>query len=489
MSPKAGGRALCAAVGRALAAGLLALAASGAIGLGSEVVSADGRFVVSDAMIPMRDGVRLHAKIFTPKDAAGPLPIILLRTPYGVEDAEGNFKSYLKALADDGYIFAFQDIRGKFGSEGIFVMQRPARPPGDTKSLDEGTDTYDTIDWLVKNVPGNNGRVGMLGISYEGWTTIMAVLEPHPALKAVSPQASPADMWLGDDFHHNGAFRLSYGFEYAFEIESAKELEQFRFDRYDTYDWYLALGPLSNVEREVLPRQDPDLERLRRAPELRRVLEAADDGAAPARGQGADAQRGRLVGPGGLLRPAHDLRGAREARPRNRNFLVVGPWNHGGWGGRPGDKLGAIAFDSATGEVLPRPGPGAVVRLLPQGQGQARPARGADVRGGLEPLAALGRVAARQNVQTKNLYFGPGATLSFEPPVAPASGEAFDAYLSDPAHPVPYRHRPIQPTYFPHGSKWPTWLVEDQRFVTDRPDVLSWETPPLADGRDDRRAR
>ena len=128
-------------------------------------------------------------------------------------------------------------------------MQRPARAPGDTKALDEGTDTYDTIDWLLKNVPGNNGRVGMLGVSYDGWTTIMGALEPHPALKAISPQASPADMWLGDDFHHNGAFRLSYGFEYAYELESGKDLKHFAFDRYDTYDWYLALGPLSNVER------------------------------------------------------------------------------------------------------------------------------------------------------------------------------------------------------------------------------------------------
>ncbi|HEY2982344.1 MAG TPA: CocE/NonD family hydrolase, partial [Anaerolineales bacterium] len=150
-----------------------------------------------------------------PKERSGPLPIIMKRTPYGVEGSAGNFNVQLKALAEEGYIFAFQDIRGKFGSEGTFVMQRPARASGDRSSIDEGTDTYDTIEWMLKNVPGNNGRVGMLGVSYDGWTTIMGALEPHPALKAISPQASPADMWLGDDFHHNGAFRLSYGFEYA----------------------------------------------------------------------------------------------------------------------------------------------------------------------------------------------------------------------------------------------------------------------------------
>src|SRR3954464_5718027 len=163
------------------------------------------QFVVRDVMIPTRDGVRLHAKIFTPKDQDGPLPIVMQRTPYGVENAAGKFTAYLKALADEGYIFVFEDIRGKFGSEGTFVMQRPARAPGDTKSLDEGTDSYDTIDWLLKNVPQNNGRVGMLGVSYDGWTTIMGALEPHPALKAISPQASPADMWIGDDFHPTGA--------------------------------------------------------------------------------------------------------------------------------------------------------------------------------------------------------------------------------------------------------------------------------------------
>ena len=142
------------------------------------------RFSVNDVMIPMRDGVKLHAKIFTPKDQREPLPFIMKRTPYGVERAAANLAVYMKALADEGYIFVFEDIRGKFGSEGTFVMQRPPRKAGDATALDEGTDTYDTIDWLLKNVPRNNGRVGMLGVSYDGWTTIMGALEPHPALKA-----------------------------------------------------------------------------------------------------------------------------------------------------------------------------------------------------------------------------------------------------------------------------------------------------------------
>jgi len=184
-------------------------------------------FTVTDVMVPTRDGVHLNTKIFTPKESTEPLPIILLRTPYGIANAEGAFVTALNTLADEGYIFVFQDIRGKFASEGSFVMLRPTRQRDDEFSVDEASDTYDSIEWLLENVPDNNGR-------------------------AVVPKASPADMWLGDDFHHNGAFRLSYGFEYAYMVDGAKESQHFPFDRYDTYDWYLSLGPLSNVNEKYL---------------------------------------------------------------------------------------------------------------------------------------------------------------------------------------------------------------------------------------------
>ena len=164
-----------------------------------------------EVMVAMRDGVKLHTLIYTPKNQTANLPIIFTRTPYGIAGAEGAFASSYADLAQEGYIFAFQDIRGRFTSEGQFVMLRPPRDKKAPKSVDEASDTYDTIDWMLKNVPKNNGRVGMLGVSYPGWLTVMAMLDPHPALKAVSPQASPSSMFLGDDFHHNGAFRLSYG--------------------------------------------------------------------------------------------------------------------------------------------------------------------------------------------------------------------------------------------------------------------------------------
>ena len=200
-----------------------------------------------EQMVPMRDGVRLHTIIYAPKNRSEKLPIILNRTPYGIDNIYRAFPGSLGELIDEGFIFAFQDIRGKFKSEGQFIMQRPPRGPLNKTNIDEGTDTYDTIDWMLKNVPNNNGRVGMTGTSYPGWLVMMAVIDPHPALKAVSELATPADMFLGDDFHHNGAFRLSYGFEYSYELETSNVLTNFDFDRYDTYKWYLELGPLSNA--------------------------------------------------------------------------------------------------------------------------------------------------------------------------------------------------------------------------------------------------
>ncbi len=209
-------------------------------------------FKSSEEMIAMRDGTKLHTLIFTPEGRQGRLPILFLRTPYGIDGRGASLQSGLRELADDGYIFAFQDLRGKFKSEGSFVMTRPPRDRTQARSIDEGTDAYDSIDWLIKNVRGHNGRVGMLGVSYDGWLTVMALNEPHPALKAASPQASPADMFLGDDFHHNGAFRLSYGFEYAAMMEAGKDVKQFTFDQHDTFEWFLDLGPLSTANKRAI---------------------------------------------------------------------------------------------------------------------------------------------------------------------------------------------------------------------------------------------
>ncbi len=463
----------------ALPLGLLAL------GLVAIVVSARqsppspaDAFTVREEMIPMRDGVKLHTRIFTPKSQSGPLPFVFRRTPYGIDGAAGSFVRYYKALADEGYIFVFQDLRGKFKSEGTFVMQRPARAPGDTTSLDEGTDTYDTIEWLLKNVPSHNGRVGMLGVSYDGWTTIMGALEPHPALKAVSPQASPSDMWLGDDFHHNGAFRLSYAFEYATMMESGKEVKNFEFDRYDTFDWYLSLGPLSAVNRRFLresiptwndyvrhPDYDQFWKRQTLIPHIRSVK-------VPTLNVAGWWDQEDFYGPLDIYASLekHDTAGL--------NYLVVGPWNHGGWTGN-GSSLGPIPFGSDTAAHFRDQVQAPFFAFFLKDKGTRDFPEALTFESGANQWRRWSQWPPARETRTVGLYFGANEILGVDaPPAVTATG--FDSYVSDPAHPVPYRQRPIQPTYFAGGSKWSTWLVEDQRFVDDRADVLSWETPPLA---------
>ncbi len=218
----------------------------------------DDKYYRMEVMIPMRDSVKLHTVVFTPKQSDEKLPFLMLRTPYGVNSYPSPEKyTYIKDMADDGYIFVFQDIRGRYLSEGKYAMMRFSRNKKDTKAIDESSDTYDTIDWLLKNVPNNNGKVGMYGISYDGWTTIIAASDPHPALKAVSEQATPSDMFMNDDLHHNGAFRLSYAFEYAFMEEISKTDSLYQFGNYDTYDWYLKLGPLSNMNKKYVHNKLP----------------------------------------------------------------------------------------------------------------------------------------------------------------------------------------------------------------------------------------
>ena len=435
------------------------------------------RFGVRDVMIPTRDGVRLNTKIFIPKNQSGPLPIILRRTPYGVQNSGAAFNLYMKALADEGYIFAFQDIRGKFLSEGTFVMQRPARAPGDKTSIDEGTDTYDSIEWMIKNIPNNNGRVGMLGISYDGWTTMMGAVEPHPALKAISPQASPADMWLGDDFHHNGALRLSYAFEYAVRMESGKETTNFGFDRYDTYDWYLSLGPLSNVNSIYLKGKIPTWNDYVEHPDYdefwkkQTLIPHIRDAKVPTLNVAGWWDQEDFYGPIAIYDALekHDT--------KKLNYLVVGPWNHGGWGRGEGDALGAIPFGSKTSEYFRDEIQAKWFSHFLKDKGTFDLPEALTFEAGTNKWRRWDAWPPKTGVTEKKLYFNAGRSLSFEAPKE--ATDAADAFVSDPHRPVPYRHRPIQPTYFPGGSKWSTWLVEDQRFVDDRPDVLSWESQIL----------
>src|SRR5712671_6986499 len=210
-------------------------------------------FNIQEAMISVRDGVHLQTVILSPVGATKPLPILFRRTPYGVpEKAPEQMPANLKELAQDGYIFVIQNLRGRFRSEGVFDLTSQV-DLADAKATNETTDAYDSIEWLIKNVPNNNGKVGMLGVSYDGLTTAMTLLHPHPALKAISEQASPADQWMNDDDHRYGALRESYAFEYAVYEQADKNANtHFNFETYDTYEWYLNLGPLSNINARYL---------------------------------------------------------------------------------------------------------------------------------------------------------------------------------------------------------------------------------------------
>ena len=440
-------------------------------------------------MIPMRDGVKLNTEIFTPKNASGALPILFRRTPYGVGPlsirAAGETGSIYE-LAQDGYVFAFQDIRGRQGSEGKFVMQRAPRCAQiphcaqDDRSIDESTDAYDSIDWLIKNVPNNNGKVGMFGVSYDGWTTIMAAIEPHPALKAISPQASPSDMWLGDDFHHNGAFRLSYGFEYATMMETDKAQTPFQFDRYDTYDWYLKLGPLANVNRDVLkgkiptwndfvahPNFDQFWKRQTIIPYLRNAPPV------PTLSVAGWWDQEDFYGPVAIYleREKYDT--------AHMNFLVIGAWRHGGWNVPKGDSLGNISFGMPTAQYFREKIQAPFFAYYLKGRGTLKQPEAITFEAGSNVWKTWDAWPPRESVSPRMLYFSDGGRLSFEKPTP--TRDTVDTYVSDPKHPVPYRQRPIQWTYDDRGSGWYTWLTEDQRFVQNRPDVLSYETEPLTD--------
>jgi putative CocE/NonD family hydrolase len=434
------------------------------------------RFTKTETMVEMRDGTHLHTMILAPSGANSPLPLLLLRTPYGIGFGPAMVtQDYLKDLAADGYIFVFQDIRGRFKSEGRFVMSRPPRDKTDPKSIDESTDTYDTIDWLVKNIPNNNGRVGMLGISYGGWLTIMGMLDPHPALKAISPQASPADQFLGDDFHHNGAFRLSYGFEYVAMMETSKVNFAFKFDRNDTFDWYLQLGALRHVNEKYFhgkmptwndfiahPNYDEFWQKQAFAPYLQRVTVPTLHVAG---WWDQEDFYGELK--------AYEL--LEKHDKKNQNFLVVGPWNHGGWSHGPGQSLGKIPFGSPTAKYYRENIQAPWFAHFLKDKGKLDQPEALLFETGSNKWISYPEWPPRQAITMRPLYLRSGGRLSFDLP--PASSDPFDSYVSDPANPVPYRPRPIEPTY--PGPGWPVWEVQNQRFAQERADVLSYETDPL----------
>jgi putative CocE/NonD family hydrolase len=305
------------------------------------------QYIRTEAMIPVRDGAKLHTVILRPRDSdtSGPkLPFLMQRTPYGVDGSTPESVTQGKAeLAASGYIFVFQDIRGRYKSEGQFVMNRPILAHTSKKSVDETTDTRDTIDWLLKHVPNNNGKVGVLGVSYPGFLAMMAGIDAHPAVKAISPQAPMTDIWLGDDFFHNGAFRETYGFDYVQQLEAQKTDVRVSSSQ-DQFDFFLQHGNfagaaasagIANLPTAKIFLSQPTYTKFWQDMAVEKHLSKPEVPTLEVGGYWDQEDMWGTQAEYAALRPNE-----KPDDPLHRVFLVLGPWNHGGWSRGPGDQLG-----------------------------------------------------------------------------------------------------------------------------------------------------
>ncbi|MGD2153843.1 MAG: CocE/NonD family hydrolase [Gemmatimonadales bacterium] len=433
--------------------------------------------------ITMRDGVRLFTQVYIPKDRSKTYPILLRRTPYSVGYYGPTYFHQRLGPNDlypqEGFIFVYQDVRGTYMSEGDFVVMRPHKPdkrgPHDT---DESSDTYDTIEWLLENVPNNNGRVGIYGISYPGFQAVMGMIDAHPALVASSPQASPADMWTGDDFHHNGAFRLMYTFDWL--VRSARQRTgpstagptRFSYGTPDGYQFFLDLGVLSNVDAQYLHG---------RVPTWNEYMEHGDyddywkrQSVLP---HLQDIELGVLHVAGWF--DAEDFRGpmdiyyTMEANdPDNKSTIVIGPWRHGGWASMDGDALGEINFVQRTGEYFRENVEFPFFNYYLKDEGPLDLPEALVFETGSNEWRSYDHWPPEEATK-KSLYLHAGGGLSFESPSGDAS-DAHDSYLSDLDKPVPWSAGIAT-------RQGHLWMVEDQRFAARRPDVLVYQSDVLTE--------
>jgi uncharacterized protein len=433
-------------------------------------------------LIPMRDGVRLFTSVYTPKLEGEQFPILINRTPYTVAPyGIDNYRTTLgpsEKFAREGFIFVYQDVRGKGRSEGKFVHVRPHNPNKKTpKDIDESSDTYDTVDWLIKHVPNNNGKAGIYGISYPGFYAANGAIDAHPAMKASSPQAPVSEWFIGDDFRHNGALFLAHAFRFfsAFgqDIRPSNEpgspsVAPFKYGTPDGYEFYLKTGPLQNFDEKFFHGKIEYWNELMdndtyspywQARNIRQYMKAVK----PA-----------MLTVGGWF-DAEDLFGAlrlysaaEKQSPGAENMVVMGPWVHGGWSRGDGDHLGPVPFNSKTG-IFYRDNiefPFFLYHLKGKGEPKLPEAY----------MFETGRNEWHKHTEwppkaatPRTFYLGEGGKLLAE---TPSGSEAFDEYVSDPNKPVPFTSDIEQ-------NMATTYMVDDQRFASSRPDVMVYQTPPL----------
>ncbi len=460
-----------------------------------EPVTSSFEYVRRDVMIPMRDGVRLHTVILIPKGAKG-APMLLTRTPYDATKLTSHelsnhlgpilegYDNATDVIVEGGYIRVVQDVRGKYGSEGDYVMNRPLHGPLNPTPVDHATDTYDTIDWLVKNVPESNGKVGILGISYDGFTPLMALVHPHPALKVSVPMNPMVDGWMGDDWFHNGAFRET-GMSYILDQEATRKVTPEWWTSYfDDYDTFMEAGSAGELGR---------LRGLEQVGFWRNIL-AHPSYDAYWRDQAVD----KILAAEPLKVPVmlvaglwdqEDIYGAiavyKAIKPRDTDndkvFLVLGPWYHG-QEIRDGSMLGPLKFGSDTAltfrQKILRP---FLDHYLKDDAPKADISPVTAFETGTNvwlhlPAWPAGCVSGC-TIQPTPLYLSAGLKVGF---TAPKPGDAsFDEYISDPSKPVPFHARPIVPSSYDGGKSWREWLVSDQREASGRPDVLTFVSDVL----------
>jgi putative CocE/NonD family hydrolase len=431
--------------------------------------------------IPMRDGVKLFAAVYAPKDDAQPYPILLTRTPYSAKpygddlypDPSGPMLHYGR----EKFIFVIEDVRGRNGSEGQFVHMRPEKAEhSGTNDVDESTDAYDTIDWLVKNIPNNNGNVGMMGISYPGFYTAAGLINSHPALKCASPQAPITDWFIGDDFHHNGVFYLPHafgflsGFGQKLEEPTRESPKPFDYKTHDGYEFYLNLGSLANADKKYFHgniefwddlMDHGNYDEFWQARDLRPHLQNVHT-AVMTVGGWYDAED--LFGALGVFRAVEKLNPG-----ITNNMLVMGPWFHGGWSRVEGDHLGNVSFYARTSEFYRTNIELPFLNHFLKGATNFHLPKAYVFETGTAQWRRYDSWPPK-NARPQSLYFQAGGTLSFQPPAGGTN--EFDEYLSDPAKPVPFIANTAIGMTREH-------MIDDQRFAASRPDVLVYKTEVL----------